>query len=128
MSGTSSGSGSGSNQSHENDAASDRESTSNMCMMNGTSNNGESLPRELANSRQRPGTAHALGLARRLRASVDSESGGDSGASSGSGAGGGGGGRVGKGGGGAVEIQLELEQVRLELSRVCNDVTLCMMM
>ena len=96
--------------------------------MNGTSNNGESLPRELANSRQRPGTVHALGLARRLRASVDSESGGDSGASSGSGAGGGGGGRVGKGGGGAVEIQLELEQVRLELSRVCNDVTLCMMM
>ena len=61
MSGTSSGSGSGSNQRHENDAASDRESTSNMCMMNGTSNNGESLPRELANSRQRPGTAHALG-------------------------------------------------------------------
>ena len=136
VSGNSSGSGSGSNQSHENDAASDRESTSNMGMMNGTSNHGcsqginamasrdlQSFPRELANSRERPGTAHALGLARRLRASVDSESGGDSGASSGIGVGGVGGGRgcKGGGGGGTMAIQLELEQVRLELSRVCNE-------
>ena len=135
MLGNNSGSGSGGNQSHENDAASARESTSNMGMMNGTSNTGcstginamasrdlrESLPRELTNSRERPGTAHALGLTRRLRASVDSESGGDSGASSGIVVGGVGGGRGCKGGGGTVEIQLELEQVRLELSRVCNE-------